>query len=138
MIWHKYTLWKDSHQLKLTYTSHFFREHLTSTVSKFQLYDSAINYSHHDRHWIHRPYLSYRWKFVSFYFPHPLGPGNHLFSPLTSTFLFFCIYIYKWYHAVFSFLNLAYWVPPGTSILSVANGTYVILSGKLAWLQNYM
>ena len=57
---------------------------------------------------------------------------------LVYTWICICIYIYKWYHAVFSFLNLAYWVPPGTSILSVANGTYVILSGKLAWLQNYM
>lgn len=40
----------------------FLSECLGSTLSKFQLYNSASNYSHHAAHQIFRTYSSYNWE----------------------------------------------------------------------------
>ena len=69
---------------------------------------SMINCNHHIIHKLHRPYSSYKSKFVPFHHSLPMSPT------MATLLYYFCEFwlffppdfSYKWYHAVFAFLWL--------------------------------
>ena len=97
VIWYMNTLWKDSPILLISTCitsciSFLCVKFVSSTLlANFNYISECYQYSHHILHKVIRSYLSYRWKFGSFYLLLPISPPYRPCNSCSTLFLWVCL-----------------------------------------------